>query len=77
MNTELLRAAQARIPSTPVLINMVSQRVRQLNSGFRPYLKPNSPDEEKLYLALREIAEGKLTAEIDFTAPASAIGEGS
>ncbi len=51
----------------PVLINMVSKRVRQLNTGFRPYVKPQSPNEEKVDIALREIAEGKLIAEIDFS----------
>lgn len=69
MNTELLKAAKARVPSIPVLINMVSKRVRQLNSGFRPYVKPQSPNEDKMDIALREIAEGKLIAEIEFTAP--------
>ena len=69
MNTELLEKAKIRVPSLPVLINMVSKRVRQLNTGFRPYVKPSKPDEEKVDIALREIAEGKLIAEMDFTAP--------
>ena len=47
---------------------MVSKRVRQLNAGFRPYVKPESPDEDKQDTALREIAEGKIIAEIDFSA---------
>ena len=68
MNTKLLELAKERVPNIPVLINMVSKRVRQLNSGFRPYVKPMSPGEDKLNIALREIAEGKLTAEIDFAA---------
>jgi len=46
---------------------MVSKRVRQLNAGLRPYVRPSSPDEEKVDIALREIAEGKLIAEMDFT----------
>jgi DNA-directed RNA polymerase subunit omega len=66
LNLNLLEAAKARVPSVPVLINMISKRVRQLNSGFRPYVKPESPDEEKVDIALREVAEGKLIAEIDF-----------
>ena len=66
MNIELLEAAKVRIPSSPVLINMVSKRVRQLNAGMRPYVMPESRDEENLDIALREIAEGKLIAEIDF-----------
>ena len=45
---------------------MVSKRVRQLNHDFRPYIKPASPNEDKLETALREIAEGVLIAEIDF-----------
>lgn len=66
MNLKLLDAAKGRVPSVPVLINMVSKRVKQLNAGFRPYVKPESPDEEKVDIALREIADGKLTAEIEF-----------
>lgn len=68
MNVELLDQAKLRIPSVPVLVNMVSKRVRQLNAGMRPYIKPKSPDEDKLDIALREIAEGKIIAEMDFTA---------
>jgi DNA-directed RNA polymerase subunit omega len=67
---ELLEQAKARIPSVPVLINMVSKRVRQLNAGFRPYVRPKSPDEDRTDTALREIAEGKLIAEMDFSTPA-------
>lgn len=69
MNEELIEAAKKRVPSVPVLINMVSKRVRQLNAGFRPYVKPEGPNEEKVDIALREIAEGKLIAEIDFSSP--------
>lgn len=68
MNTELLDQAKARVPSTPVLVNMISKRVRQLIAGMRPYVKPSSPNEDKLDIALREIAEGKIIAEIDFAA---------
>ena len=70
MNIELLEAAKARVTSVPVLINMVSIRVKQLNAGFRPYVKPSHQNEEKLDIALREIADGKLIAEMDFTATA-------
>jgi DNA-directed RNA polymerase subunit omega len=72
LNVEILEAAKARVPSVPVLINMVSKRVRQLNAGFRPYVKPLDPNEDKLNIALREIGEGKLIAEIDFT-----VGDGA
>lgn len=70
MDVKLLDAAKERIPCVPVLINVVSKRVRQLNAGFRPYVKPKHPDEEKVDVVLREIAEGKLVAEIEFTSAA-------
>lgn len=68
MNTELLEQAKDRVPSIPVLINMVSKRVRQLNAGLRPYVRPESPNEDVVDTALREIAQGKIIAELDFTA---------
>jgi DNA-directed RNA polymerase subunit omega len=68
LNVDLVNKAKERVPCIPVLINMVSKRVKQLNSGFRPYVKPDPPDEDKLDIALREIAEGKIIAEIDFAA---------
>ena len=68
MNLEQLEKAKTRIPSMPVLVNIVSRRVRQLNAGMHPYVKPLSPDEDRLDIALREIAEGKIVAEVDFDA---------
>ncbi len=59
MNINLINAAKLAVPSIPVLINMVSKRVRQLNAGERPLVKP-AVGEEKVDVALREIAEGKL-----------------
>lgn len=67
MNISLLDAAQRRIPSVPVLINIISQRCRQLIAGHRPLIKPESPNEDIEDTAIREIAEGKLVAEIDFS----------
>ena len=67
MNLELLEKAQEQIPSIPVLINLCSKRVRQINAGFRPYVQQEHPNEEVLDIVLREIAEGKLIAEIDFS----------
>lgn len=66
MNLDLLTKAKIRIPSIPVLVNLVSKRVQQLNAGMRPYIKPESMDEDKLDIALREVAEGKIIAEVDF-----------
>jgi DNA-directed RNA polymerase subunit omega len=74
LNLKLLEAAKVRVPSIPVLINMISKRVRQLNSGFRPYVKPASPSEERVDIALREVAEGKLIAEIEFATPSPEPG---
>lgn len=72
MNVELIEKARIRIPSIPVLVNLVSRRVRQLNAGERPLVKPLSMDEDKADIALREIAEGLLIAEVDFAAIARA-----
>lgn len=68
MNTNYLDRAKQRVPDVPMLINMVSKRVRRLVTGERPLIKPDSFSMEKLDLALKEIAEGKLTAEMVFTA---------
>ncbi len=67
MNFELLQKAAQRVQNVPILVNMVSKRVRQLNVGFRPYVRRLYKDEENSDLVLREIAEGKLVAEMLFT----------
>lgn len=72
MNTELIEKARARIPSVPVLVNVVSKRVNQLNRGERPLVKPLSAEEDRADIALREIAEGLLISQIDFDAIARA-----
>lgn len=72
MDVEMLEKARVRVPSVPVLVNLVSKRVRQLNLGERPFVKPRSMDEDKADIALREIAEGLLIAEVDFGAIARA-----
>ena len=71
MNFELLEQAKERVPSIPVLVNMCSLRVKQINQGMRPLVKPGV-GEETIDTVLREIAEGKLIAEIDFDAIAKA-----
>ena len=67
MNLESLDAAKRRVPNASVLINMVSKRVKQLILGDRPLVKPSHPDEDIEDIVLREIADGKLVAEIDFS----------
>lgn len=70
MNVNYLDAAKERMSgNVPLLINMVSRRVRQLNQGQRPLVKPDDQHMSNMDLALKEIAEGKLTAEHSFTAP--------
>jgi hypothetical protein len=70
MNTNYLDAAKERMSgNVPLLINMVSRRVRQLNQQQRPLVKPDGPHMSNMDLALKEIAEGKLTAEHTFVAP--------
>ena len=64
MNATYLEKAKERMPNIPLLVNVVSKRVRQLNAGQRPYIKPDTPDMDHLDLALKEIAAGKLSAEL-------------
>ena len=72
MNTEYLKMAHERIPSIPVLVNLISKRTKQLLGGEKPLVKPLSSDEDKVDTALREVAEGRLISEIDFDAIAKA-----
>ena len=72
MNVELLKKAHERVPSVPVLVNLVSKRVKQLINGEKPLVRPLSSDEDKVDKALREVADGKIISEIDFDAIARA-----
>ncbi len=72
MNSELLKKAHEKIASVPVLVNLISKRERELINGAKPLVRPTSLDEDKCDVALREVAEGKLIAEIDFDAIARA-----
>lgn len=63
MNTALVNQALLKVPSVNVLINLVSQRVRQLNSGAGGSHRPLIAGMEHLSsadLALHEIIEGKM-----------------
>ena len=85
MNSELLKKAHEKIASTPVLVNLVSKRERELINGAKPLINPQTIltaedrakgrtalDVDKCDIALAEVAEGKLIAEIDFDAIAKA-----
>ena len=50
-----------KVPNRFMLVNMVSKRVRQIREGS-DYLI-NSPKNEDIVVALREIAAGKVTAQ--------------
>ncbi len=67
MDIDLLEDARKRVPGIPVLINMCSKRVKQLSAGYRPYVRTSgNPHDDNIDIALRELAEGKLIAEVDF-----------
>jgi DNA-directed RNA polymerase subunit omega len=59
----LMDRAQERMPNVPLLVNVVARRVRQLNAGQRPMVKPGDQFTSNFELALREVSEGKLAAE--------------
>jgi DNA-directed RNA polymerase subunit K/omega len=62
MNSNLVRAAAEVIPNPKILVNMVSQRVRQLCLGHRPMVE-FIPGLGHADIALSEIAAGKLSFE--------------
>ena len=64
MNFEYLTTAEEKITNTPVLVNLISYRTRQLNSGARPMVKKDHPEMDHHDLVLKEIAQGLLTAEM-------------
>ena len=68
MNSELLKKAHEKIASVPLLVNLISKRERELINGAKPLVKIDSLDVDKCDIALMEVAEGKLIAEIDFDA---------
>ena len=72
MDAKLLKAAYKEIGSVPVLVNLISKRERELINGAKPLIKPASLDVDKCDIALQEVAERKLIAEIDFDAIARA-----
>lgn len=72
MDAKLLKAALEKVPSVPVLVNLISKRERELINDAKPLVKPESLDVDKCDIALQEVAEGRLVAEIDFDAIAKA-----
>ena len=67
MNAELCRKANEKVGNPNVLINLVSRRVRQLNSGAGGMCRPLIADCTNLGaadIALREIIEEKVGFEM-------------
>ena len=65
MNMEYLKIAEEKVTNTQVLVNLISFRTRQLNSGARPMVKRDHAEMDNHDLVLKEIAEGLLTAEMN------------
>ena len=85
MDSKLLKAAHEKIPSVSVLVNLISKREHELINGAKPLINPttllteedirrnrSALDLDKCDIALAEVAQGKLVAEIDFDAIAKA-----
>ncbi len=67
MNATLVKQALEKVPSANVLVNMISQRVRQLNAGGGGRSRPLVADVANMSaadIALTEIIEGKMGFEI-------------
>jgi DNA-directed RNA polymerase subunit omega len=67
MNAELVKAALEKVRNPNVLVNMISRRVRQLNSRIGGASNPMVADTTNLGpadIALREIIEDKMGFEM-------------
>lgn len=68
MNAELCKLAQDQIGNADILVNLISTRVRQLNSGGRALI--DAPLLGAANVALTELVEGKMDYELlDEVAP--------
>ena len=67
MNSEYVRLALEKVVNPNILVNLVSRRVRQLNSGGGSITRPLIADTANMAaadIALLEIIEGKMGWEI-------------
>jgi len=62
MRSELIDEAAELVPEPPVLINLVSRRIKQLNNG-RPALVKTDHRMGSADIALTEIISERITAE--------------
>jgi DNA-directed RNA polymerase subunit omega len=63
MMSQLVEEASKKIPNFPLLVNVVSKRVRQLSAGHRA-LVDHPQRMGWADIALKEIIEGKLSYEL-------------
>jgi DNA-directed RNA polymerase subunit omega len=63
MMSQLVEEASKKIPNVPLLVNVISKRVRQLSAGHRPMVDAG-PKMGLADIALTEIIEGKLGYEL-------------
>jgi DNA-directed RNA polymerase subunit omega len=67
MNAELVKKALDKVGNPNVLVNLISRRVRQLNSGSGGICRPlvaNTTNQGVADIALREIIEEKMGWEL-------------
>lgn len=67
MNSELIKQATGKVVNPNILINVVSRRVRQLNSGGGEGSRPlvtETATQGAADIALRELCEEKMTFEM-------------
>ncbi len=63
MTSSFIDDALLIVPNQQLLVNIVSRRVRQLTSGHRPLVE-TGPRMGFSDIALKEIAEGKISFEL-------------
>ena len=63
MMSHLVEEAATKIPNVPLLVNVMSKRVRQLSAGHRPLIDAG-PRMGWADIALKEIIEGKIGYEM-------------
>ncbi|MBX3733930.1 MAG: DNA-directed RNA polymerase subunit omega [Verrucomicrobiae bacterium] len=76
MNSELTRRALEKIGNPHVLVNVISRRVRQLNSGGGGFNKPLvtvTPEMGVADIALLELLEDKIGYDLESEVPGSVI----
>jgi DNA-directed RNA polymerase subunit omega len=63
MNAEFIKMALEKVGNPNILVNLISRRVRQLNSGGGTICRPlvaDTANQGVADIALREIIEGKM-----------------